>query len=521
MRTGGVRARSAAATAVLVLVVAILAPASVRARPTVGTDPAYDGYGGWTGRNLDATGHFRTAKVDGRWWLIDPDGHPFFSNGINHVTPEGTVDRNGRAAYHEAILAKYGSEDAWADGQLERFDRWGTNTLGDWSDAGAFAGKGVPYTVMLGWAGGGNLRDLWDPAWAAGVQADATALAATYADDPWLVGYFLDNEVAWTDDWRKGPFVQFFGRGAGEPGKAHLVDWLGDRYANDFAAFAADFETTATGWDDLADATEAAPVGPGARATKDAWTAEVAERFFSVTGDALRGADPDHLNLGSRLVGQLITPGVLDAAAANVDVISINWYEIKDEFKPFIASLSDDFLPTDDTLAAHRARADKPFMITEFGWRAMDSGLPNTYPPLQVVVETQQDRADSYRNFGSCLANTGDVVGAHWFEMTDEPAIGRFDGEDDNWGMVTEADDEYDLVVEAAAEVHDLAYAPLTDADWSPGPCTPISDRVVDPEPTTTTTTTEPTTTTAAPAGPTGPPAPAAQPVGGSPTYAG
>jgi hypothetical protein len=61
---------------------------------------------------LTPTGYFRTARIDGRWWLVDPDGHPFFSNGVNHVVAEGTVDRNGHAAYHEAILAKHGTEAA-------------------------------------------------------------------------------------------------------------------------------------------------------------------------------------------------------------------------------------------------------------------------------------------------------------------------------------------------------------------------------------------------------------------------
>jgi agarase len=480
-----------ATLAVAVLVIG-LGPASATA--TTATPPALDGgfdqYGGWNGTSLGATGAFRTAQVDGRWWLVDPDGHPFFSNGVNHVVAEGTVDRNGRAAYHEAIVAKYGSDEAWAQAQTERFDEWGVNTLGGWSDDGLFAGKGVPYTAMFGFAGygGGRVADFWDPGWATSVQAQADDAAARYAGDPWLVGYFLDNEVPWTDDWRKGPFVGFFGRGAAEPGKQHLVSWLRARYGDDFGAFAADFATTAGGWSTLGDATEAAPRGPGAQATKDAWSGEVARRFFSVTGDALATADPQHLDLGVRFVGQLITPEVLEAAGDHVDVVSVNWYQIKDEWKSFIPSLGADFLPTDDTLAAHRALVDKPFLISEFGWRARDSGLPNTYPPLQVVVEAQQDRADSYRNFGACLVNTGDVVGAHWFEMTDEPAIGRFDGEDDNWGMVDEADDAYDLVVQAAAAVHDDAYAPLAEPGAPDQPCTPISDRPAEPPPATTTT---------------------------------
>jgi hypothetical protein len=45
--------------------------------------PDADKYGGWKGGpQLAATGFFRTEKVDGRWWLVDPEGHLFFSLGI-------------------------------------------------------------------------------------------------------------------------------------------------------------------------------------------------------------------------------------------------------------------------------------------------------------------------------------------------------------------------------------------------------------------------------------------------------
>ena len=525
-RTGPWHATVAALLVTLVVTSAFAVPAHALPQGATG----YDEYGGWVGASLQATGTFRTAQIGGRWWLIDPDGHPFFSNGINHVVPEGSEDRNGHAAYHDAILAKYGSEAAWADAQVERFGAWGINTLGGWSDDELFAGRGVPYTVMLGFAGysGGRVADYWDPGWVRDVRTQAAALAAQHRDDPWLVGYFLDNEVPWTDDWRKGPFTGFFGRDAAEPGKQHLVAWLRQRYHQDFAAFAADFETSASGWATLAAATEAKPTGSGAQATKDAWSGEVARRFFSVAGGALATADPQHLDLGVRFVGQLITPEILQAAAANVDVISVNWYEIKDDWKSFIPSLGYDFLPTDDTLAAHRALVDRPFLVSEFGWRARDSGLPNTYPPLQAVIDTQQQRADNYRNFGGCLVNTGDVVGAHWFEMTDEPAIGRFDGEDDNWGMVDETDREYAPVVQAAADVHEAAYGPLTDPNRPSEPCTPISDRAVpappaSTTPATTTSTGTAATTTTVPQAPIAEPGQArpAQPVSGVVTYTG
>jgi agarase len=43
-------------------------------------------FGGWKdGPRLEATGYFRTEKVKGKWWLVDPDGYLFFSNGLANV----------------------------------------------------------------------------------------------------------------------------------------------------------------------------------------------------------------------------------------------------------------------------------------------------------------------------------------------------------------------------------------------------------------------------------------------------
>ncbi|MEM8489759.1 MAG: agarase [Pseudomonadota bacterium] len=43
-------------------------------------------WGGWKdGPRLEATGFFRTEKVDGKWWMVDPDGFLFFSHGLANV----------------------------------------------------------------------------------------------------------------------------------------------------------------------------------------------------------------------------------------------------------------------------------------------------------------------------------------------------------------------------------------------------------------------------------------------------
>ena len=54
-------------------------------------------YGGWLGGpQLKATGRFRTEKVDGKWWLVDPEGRLYWSFGPVRVTPSsGMTPLNG------------------------------------------------------------------------------------------------------------------------------------------------------------------------------------------------------------------------------------------------------------------------------------------------------------------------------------------------------------------------------------------------------------------------------------------
>ncbi|MGC8863056.1 MAG: hypothetical protein ACP5R5_09825, partial [Armatimonadota bacterium] len=48
--------------------------------------PGLDRFGGWAdGPQLEATGWFRTEKVNGKWWLVDPDGRLFFSADVDCV----------------------------------------------------------------------------------------------------------------------------------------------------------------------------------------------------------------------------------------------------------------------------------------------------------------------------------------------------------------------------------------------------------------------------------------------------
>lgn len=48
--------------------------------------PGRSTFGGWlAGPKLNATGFFRTEKIDGKWMLVDPEGYPYFATGLDII----------------------------------------------------------------------------------------------------------------------------------------------------------------------------------------------------------------------------------------------------------------------------------------------------------------------------------------------------------------------------------------------------------------------------------------------------
>ena len=44
------------------------------------------------------------------------------------------------------------------------------------------------------------------------------------------------------------------------------------------------------------------------------------------------------------------------------------------------------------------AIAGKPILVTEWGYRADDAGLPNSWPPVYPTLADQDERADAYEH---------------------------------------------------------------------------------------------------------------------------
>ncbi len=453
-------------------VVTVPADASDEMSMDVYTPPlrvALDRYGGAMRLPIaNATGYFAVAQAWGRAWFVTPDGHAFVSMGVNHISPQGDTELvTGNDAYGTWVSGHYANEGAWTDTASMRLAQWTFNTVGAWSRYDLFAGR-IAQTPMLGFAGDGwqvgSGPDVFDPAWITEVMASAVTQIGTRASDRTIIGWFLDNELRWGPDWRSAAdlFDVFVALPATAPGKIALVA-SAQRTFGDIASFNTAFASSLASWEALRAATtfpaavgdSGAPTGaPAAIAFRHAWTGEVAEQYFNVTAGAVRAADPHHLVLGCRFVSWLAPSSVVAAAGRHVDVVSVNYYEISRVGQSIAHGLPAwvDHVNTDRWLEDFATVSGRPLMISEFGARAADSGLPNTDPPalFQMVWATQNDRADALERYGLALATEPYLVGIHWFEYFDEPPGGRFDGENSNWGLVNAMDAPYEPVVDRA-----------------------------------------------------------------------
>jgi hypothetical protein len=433
-------------------------------------------WGGIAEPNFRSSGYFRIAERHGTFWIIDPDGGRFLSKGVNSVRfDQDTIQNSDRIPYAEACQQKYGSRDAWRAAVARRLVRWGFNTLGAWSDEAVAKADASPLALTpildlgmsFAWAKGDVVKgkpqqdfpDVFDADFDRHLHHKAQVLCGTRRDDRAIIGWFIDNELRWGPDWRGDDelLTIFIVLPFASPGRIAALTWLRERHP-DFQQFNATWRAPAESWNEFAllthveapyrrkptyqrsayeeDAANRACPGRAAfTADCEAFAAFVAERYFALTSAAIKAADPHHLVLGCRFA-YVPPPGVIDAAARHVDVISFNCYDLD-------AS----------TVIDAYAVTGKPCLIGEFSFRGVDSGLPNTNGAGPLVA-TQAERAVCFRHYVTTALRKQAIVGFHWFEHADQPANGRIDGENSNFGTVTIGDDVYEELTQAMSTIN-------------------------------------------------------------------
>ncbi|MEX0321754.1 MAG: hypothetical protein AB3N63_06310 [Puniceicoccaceae bacterium] len=174
-------------------------------------------YGGWkAGPKLKATGHFRTEKYKGKWWLVDPEGFLFWSHGTTGVGMGMESRITGRNHYFETIppkytenqqvdfydanrARKYGPDWQEISDKLahQRLASWGMNTVANWSRPEVYQMRKTPYVVAIS-LGDKEAQFRKDPKVLREIVRNRMRQERkTTAKDPWCIGYFVDNELRW------------------------------------------------------------------------------------------------------------------------------------------------------------------------------------------------------------------------------------------------------------------------------------------------------------------------------------
>lgn len=433
-------------------------------------------YGGWSaGPQLEATGFFRVQKVAGQWWLVDPDGRLFWSHGVDCVnlgmsTPisdrehyfESLPDRDtafgkfyGRGSWaphgyykdhtpydtydfgRANLLRKYG--DNWAETFTtlthRRLRSWGLNTIANWSDWGMRAARKTPYvgtislrapTIQGSTGYWGRFPDPFDSKFRSAVRRSVAYERQRGIGDPWCIGYFVDNELAWGDV--PSLAVAALKSPADQTAKQVFVEDLKARYQT-IQSLNAQWGTEHVSWQALTDCQD--PPDPnGAGPDLRAFYQRIAEQYFLVIREEFKRLAPHQLYLGCRFAW--VNDVAAQAAARYCDVVTYNRYE---------RSVAGFTLPQD---------LDRPVLIGEFHFGALDRGLFHTG---LVPTKDQADRAAHYKAYVQGALRNPAIVGTHWFQYKDQATTGRGDGENYQIGFLDICDTPYPELREVCRDV--------------------------------------------------------------------
>lgn len=411
-------------------------------------DPPYAGvprddideFGGWLGLQGKATGFFHTEKIGNRWWLVTPKGNAYFAIGVRDIPHDGSSRR----------LKAWGFNCAYVGGERPTTADEGFPYMLNLKFI-RLAKQKLPVKVRPGLPPWATYYDVFDPEWAAACDAYAEKNLKPHANDPLMVGYWIENETSF-DGWYQAATHTALDA----PARKAFVEVARAYYANKPDQLVKDWaQYNVQSVDDIAKVEGDPPNVPDLAA---AWEAAVAEKTFSTIQTAARKVDPNHINLGVRMMAAAPpSPAILSAMSKYIDVLSMNLYS------PF----SDRLLTQIFTIAPLLSgMLGMPIMTSEFSYRGADTMCPNTLgaPP---TVPTQADRGIGYLSYVSAVASLPCFVGVNWYTYNDDSIDKRWDeyGEDCNFGIVDRQDRPYAALVEAMrvtnSSIYELAADPV------------------------------------------------------------
>ena len=288
---------------------------------TPGKVPETDKYGGMLSVIREASGYFRVEKIGARWWMIDPLGHPFIAASV------GEFAVGGSARQQQALSSTFGTTPRWAASEMNWIKSKGFTALGRGnSNTVKDIPTRIPYCVYAG-PMTSYVRHLRDDlkyniptntpiVFDTGYDEYLSSLSwlTKYADDPYCIGIFADNELYWTDDLLK---IYLEKLPSADVNRTAAQKWLDERKGR----------TGCTASDATAE-------------DRDAFKAYCLDNYLKRTLFAIRTYDANHMFIGSRFykwTSELASEAMMQTAGRYMDIVSVNYYT---KWEPDLEALS-------------------------------------------------------------------------------------------------------------------------------------------------------------------------------------
>lgn len=398
----------------------------------------YSQYGGYLQKKVKATGFFHTEKIDGHWWFVDPEGYLFLSVGVDCVSagrsgnakdvdkrrnifkelPPQVASANPQAQksdYHFGqwnLMRRYGESYKERSNEMiiKRMDKWGVNTIGNWSAGDVISMNKKAFMISMRTAGVERglmgLADVYAPDFLKNLDEAMKGSVTKNKDNPWLIGYFVGNEPAWLDE--EVRLCDIILNGEEKPIKAELKKFL-----------------------EKGDTPE----------RRKEFIFNTFRTFLSSVKVSQKKYDPNHLNLGIRF-GNIsnIDEEILKICKESFDVLSFNCYDLN---------------PKKEMLDRALRITDLPMIIGEYHFGTVDRGMAQSL----WQVDSQKERGVAYRYYTEQGYSHPGLIGTAYFQWCDQDLTGRRnDGENYNCGLVDVTDRPYKEQVEAMAETAKRLY---------------------------------------------------------------
>ena len=444
--------------------------------------PNRDEFGGLAGSANGApkTKGFTTDKVNGKWYLRDPDGNLFWSVGITGVgnlpitivtdreeyftdidpkyLKDTTGFKPGTFYYKKKVKAyqiakknielKYGKDavkNYWKVAS-PRLKKWGMNTCGAWSMSSVTSSAKVPYTAMISSTGKkpletkrkmfvlwGGIPDYFTPEFETSTIKRAKGYAKTL-NSKYCIGAFVDNEISWQRT-AGDTALAVLSCPPTQPAKIEIRKMLRKKYT-DIATLNKAWKSSYASWEDFLNKTDFEPKLEDAKSDLFEFERLFCERYFKVCRKAVKAASPKALYLGCRLASR---NEIVERASFEVcDVVSYNIYR----------TTAASFAPPSNS-------KNKPVIIGEFHIARTDKGSP--YGGL-LEAPNAKLAGEAYKAYMISAIRNPHIVGAHWFEYFDCMVTGRGDGANATCGFVSSVDVPDYTMTDACREVSSKLY---------------------------------------------------------------